>query len=109
LAPAAVVFFLAAVNYFTDTSLIKPFQLVSKEQFLGAMAGFLTYRVALFVTEVGTEMRFDDVLGILPGSFAEAYRQTKEAKRGKTATASDANIAEVGRALVFSLCSGSFA
>jgi hypothetical protein len=54
------------------------FHVIAKSEFLGAVAGFLTYMVALIVTEVGTEVRANDVLSILPGSVAETFRQAKE-------------------------------
>jgi hypothetical protein len=54
------------------------FHVIAKSEYLGAVAGFLTYMVALIVTEVGTEVRANDVLSILPGSVAETFRQAKE-------------------------------
>lgn len=50
---------------------------LSKHEFLGAAAGFLTYMVALIITEVGKEVRADDVLSLLPGSVAESFRMAK--------------------------------
>lgn len=71
--------FLAAKNVIIDGETLNFGQLnvLSREQFLGSMAGFLTYRLALFVTEVGTELRTEDFLSIAPGSMAEGYRQSK--------------------------------
>lgn len=64
-----------------DHSSIQPFEFVTREQFIAAMAGFLTYRVSIFVSEVVPDLRMDDILGIMPGSVAEGYRQFKD--RGK--------------------------
>jgi len=79
LVPLLLVGVLAAKKAFIDGEAIVLGQLniLSREQFLGSMAGFLTYRLALFVTEVGAELRTEDVLSIAPGSMAEGYRQSK--------------------------------
>ena len=63
-----------------DFSKPAPFQSLSKEEFLGAAAGFLTYRLAVLVSEVASEVRTEDWLSILPGSIAESYRRWKGMK-----------------------------
>lgn len=76
--PAMLLVSLAAFNSLShsqDLDIGGTLRLVSKTQFLSSMAGFLSYRIALFISEVLTEVRGDDILGILPGSFAEGFRQ----------------------------------
>ena len=65
-------------NYYVDG--IKPvtFNLVTKQQFLGIIAGFLSNRVALLLTEIKDEIRLEDFLSIVPGSFAEVYRESRK-------------------------------
>lgn len=76
--PVLLVGILAAKNVFYDKQTLTQFSALSREQFLGSMAGFLTYRLALFITEVGAELRTEDVLSLAPGSMAEGYRQSKK-------------------------------
>jgi len=57
-----------------------PFRVITKNEYLGAVAGFLTYMIALIVTEVGGEIRTEDALSVLPGSIAESFRQAKNLK-----------------------------
>lgn len=59
------------------------FRVITRGEYLGAVGGFLTYMVALIVTEVGGELRAEDVLSILPGSIAEGFRQAKKAQGGE--------------------------
>lgn len=80
LVPVLLMGVLSAKNVFTNAFDMSLYRTLSKEQFLGAMAGFLTYRLSVFVTEVLTEVRTEDVLGVIPGSLAEGYRQVKKAK-----------------------------
>ena len=75
--PVVVLGLFAAKNYIIDGEAPQPFQLVSRQQFLGVAAGFLSNRVALFLTEIRAEMRTEDLLSIVPGSLAESYRQSK--------------------------------
>lgn len=82
LVPLLLVMTIALGNYLMDRSSIQPFEFVSREQFIASMAGFLTYRVSIFVSEVVPDLRMDDILSIMPGSVAEGYRQFKD--RGKT-------------------------
>lgn len=44
----------------------------------------------MFLTEVATELRADDVFGFLPGSIAEAYRQSKKMSDSEDAEATTA-------------------
>lgn len=83
LVPLLLVSVIAAKNILVDGHEFTTFNLLSKEQFLGAMAGFLTYRVALLITELGSELRTEDILSIAPGSMAEAYRQSKNMEKAK--------------------------
>ena len=75
--PVIVLALFAAKNYFVDGEELQPFQLVSRQQFLGVASGFLSNRIALFLTEIRAEMRTEDILSIVPGSLAETYRQSK--------------------------------
>lgn len=77
LVPAVALGLFALQNYVVDGEVPQPFHIVSREQFLGVMAGFLSNRLAIFLTEIRAEMRVEDVLSIVPGSFAETYRQSK--------------------------------
>ncbi len=86
LVPLLLVSVIAAKNILVDGHEFSAFNLLSKEQFLGAMAGFLTYRVALLITELGSELRTEDILSIAPGSMAEAYRQSKNMEQTKGST-----------------------
>lgn len=67
-----------AYNYYTTG--VKPvtFSLVTRQQFLGIIAGFLSNRVALLLTEIRGEVRLEDFLSIVPGSFAEVYRESRK-------------------------------
>jgi hypothetical protein len=76
--PALALLLLACKNSYLDGMEMKPFSLVTKEQFLGVAAGFLSNRLAIFLTEVRAEMRVEDVASFVPGSMAEAYRQSKK-------------------------------
>lgn len=78
LVPLLLVSLIAFSNNLMSMESIQPFQLVTTKQFLAAIGGFLTYRISIFQSEVMSEMKFDDVLGILPGSLAEGYRQFKD-------------------------------
>jgi hypothetical protein len=67
-----------------------PFHVIGKEEFLGAAAGFITYMVALIATEVGGEIRTEDVLSIMPGSVAESFRQAQGLKQKENEIEEDA-------------------
>lgn len=75
--PAMLIGLLALFNYVTNRELIQPLSIVKKSQYLAAISGFLTYRISLFVSEILPDLKIDDVMGILPGSIAEGYRQLK--------------------------------
>lgn len=87
LVPVLLMAILAAKNVVIDHKQIVQFQSLSKEQFLGAAAGFLTHRVSLLVTEVLSEIKVEDWLSILPGSIAETFRRLQGLK-----TASDTKV-----------------
>jgi hypothetical protein len=72
--PALVLLLLALKDRFIDGVPPSRFHFVSREEFLGAMGGFLTLRVALFANEVRRELRGEDLLGFVPGSLATALR-----------------------------------
>ena len=91
--PLFLVLLLGAKNALVDGRAWTPFNIVPRENFLGAIAGFLTYRIALFATEVATEMRTEDLLGIIPGSFAEGYRMSKEMREREAAGIAAGNLA----------------
>jgi hypothetical protein len=42
--------------------------------YIGVVAGFLSNRVAILLTEIKNELRVEDLLSIVPGSLAEGYR-----------------------------------
>lgn len=75
-----------------------PLRLLSKQEFLGAAAGFITYMVALIITEVGGEIQLEDWLSILPGSIAEGVRRSRGLQTKAEAEAEA--IANAPRALV---------
>ena len=77
LVPAVALGLFALKNYVIDGEIPQPFQIVSRAQFLGVAAGFLSNRLAILLTEIRAEMRVEDMLSIVPGSFAETYRQSK--------------------------------
>ena len=80
--PLFLVGILSAKNIYVDGGEnVSLFHLLSKEQFLSAIGGFLTYRLSLFATEVASEFRTEDVLSVAPGSFAESYRLAKKMKK----------------------------
>jgi hypothetical protein len=76
--PIILVFVLAIKSVLIDGGKIEPFHVLDRETWLPAMGGFLTYRLSLFATEVATELKIDDVLGILPGSVAEGIRLSQK-------------------------------
>lgn len=81
LVPLLLVTVIAAKNTLIDDRINTQFNTMSKEQFLAAMAGFLTYRVSLLSTEVGVSS--DDLMSFAPGSFAEGLRQSKAFNKDK--------------------------
>ena len=84
LVPVALMGGLALGKSMSTATPIQGLNSLSKEQFLSAAAGFLTYRLAIFSSEIAKEVRTEDFLSIVPGSAAEMYRQAK---------AMDANMA----------------
>jgi hypothetical protein len=74
LVPIIAIAILAAKNYYIDGRIPQTFSVVTKAQFLGVVAGFLSNRVAILLTEIKNELRVEDFLSIVPGSLAEAYR-----------------------------------
>merc|ERR1711871_719071 len=51
--------------------------MLSKEQYLGTMLGFLSYFYSILYFEVGSEISTDDFLGFLPGSLSEGLKMKK--------------------------------
>lgn len=47
---------------------LEPFSLLPRNEYIAAMGGFLTLRMALYLSEVAKEFRVQDILGILPGT-----------------------------------------
>ena len=86
--PLMMVGLLAAKNKFVDGGDVTAFHLLDTEQFLPAIFGFLTYRVALFATEVATDITSDDWLSFLPGSLAEGFRLRKKLEEQQAIKAS---------------------
>lgn len=83
--PLVLILALGAKSSLLDGRAYTPFSIVPRDNFLGAIAGFLTYRLALFATEVATELRTEDLLSVVPGSFAEGYRISKDLKAKEAA------------------------
>jgi hypothetical protein len=79
--PVALTIAIAYGNYVTGDSNLKVFQMLSKEQFLGAMFGFLSYFYSIIFFEVGKELKSEDLLGFLPGSITEALRLSKSSAK----------------------------
>jgi hypothetical protein len=52
-----------------------PLRLLDQNEFLAAIGGLLTNRLSLFYSEVVSQLTRADWLGVLPGSFAEGFRQ----------------------------------
>ena len=95
-APLFLILLLTAKNIANGGN-IAPFNLVPRESFLPALAGFLTYRLSLFVTEVATELTGEDLLGFLPGSVAEGIRLNKKlAEQQAVAAAAGEDLEEEG-------------
>lgn len=59
------------------------FTLVSREQFAAAMLGFLTYRIPLFISQLGPVVS-DSTGLVLPGSAGVAMQMAAEAKKSST-------------------------
>ena len=93
--PLFLIGVLSAKNIFVDRDEVSLFHLLSKEQFLSAIGGFLTYRLSLFATEVASEFRTEDVLSIAPGSFAESYRLAKKMKKDGVAVDNEPSLTTV--------------
>lgn len=51
------------------------FRLLPQGEFISVMAGFLTLRLSIFLSEVAKEFRAEDIVGILPGSAAMVLRK----------------------------------
>jgi len=80
LVPIIAIAILAAKNYYVDGRIPETFSVVTKQQFLGVIAGFLSNRVAILLTEIKNELRVEDLLSIVPGSLAEGYRASEKLK-----------------------------
>lgn len=92
--PLLLVLLLGIKGAVIDHRAVEPFSILSRESFLGAVGGFLTYRVALYGTELAGEMRTEDWLSVVPGSMAEGYRLSKSMKAKEEAGgASGASVA----------------
>lgn len=75
--PLLLTISVAAGNYFSGDKTFSLFQMLSKEQYLGAMFGFLSYFYSILYFEVGSEISTDDFLGFLPGSLSEGLKMKK--------------------------------
>lgn len=111
--PLFLVFFLAARhfifdNLFGDNVSQQPhrvlFHLLEKEEFLAAIAGFLTHRITLFYTEIFGQMTQSDWLSFLPGSFAETFRQKESLAAIMSAGAAGSNKDIQSKELVTVIC-----
>ncbi|GKY93240.1 hypothetical protein MPSEU_000291700 [Mayamaea pseudoterrestris] len=69
-------------------------EFVTPEQFGAATLGFLTYRVPLFLTQIGDALRdTSDGESLLPGSAGIALSLVKEARESQGAASANANLA----------------
>lgn len=98
--PALTVIIIAIKNYFDGGSALSTFRMLSKEQFLGAMFGFMSYFFAILYSEVLKEMRISDAVGILPGSFVEALKISQNLESNSKSLAIS-NKAEGKEPLIF--------
>lgn len=53
----------------------RDFHFLPQNEFIAAMAGFLTLRVSIFLSEVVKEIRGEDLAGLVPGSLAILVRK----------------------------------
>lgn len=110
--PLALIFFLAARHsisnsIFGDSSPQSSgvlFHLLEKDEFLAAIAGFLTHRFTLFYTEILGQMTQSDWLSFLPGSFAETFRQKESLAAIMSAGAAGSNSGVQAKELVTVIC-----
>jgi hypothetical protein len=91
--PAFAVLIVAIKNYYyDDSSTLSTFRMLSKEQFLGAMFGFMSYFFVILYSEVLKEIKIADAVGILPGSFVEALKISKNIKHSSMAISNKAEV-----------------
>lgn len=74
LIPVLVVALLTCRNVFVDGQVPQYLKLISQQQFVSAMSGFLTTRFSIFLGEVTKEIRTEDWIGLVPGSLAVVIR-----------------------------------
>lgn len=81
LVPVLVVALLTCRNVFLDGQVPQYLRLISQQQFVCAMSGFLTSRFSIFLGEVTKEIRIDDWIGLVPGSLAVVIRSQLQKQR----------------------------
>ena len=81
LIPVLVVALLTCRNVFLDGQVPQYLHLISQQQFVCAMSGFLTSRFSIFLGEVTKEIRIDDWIGLVPGSLAVVIRSQLQKQR----------------------------
>lgn len=86
--PLLLTISIALCNYISGDKTFSLFQMLSKEQYLGAMFGFLSYLYSIIYFEVGSEISMDDLLGFLPGSLTEGLKM----KKAREIKAGDQNV-----------------
>ena len=79
--PLLMLGLLTTKGYLVDGSSPRLFRLIPQSEYSATMAGFLTLRIALYITEVGKEFRAEDLIGIVPGSLAITLRQLLSNKK----------------------------
>lgn len=81
LVPVLVVALLTCRNVYLDGQVPQYLRLISQQQFVCAMSGFLTSRFSIFLGEVTKEIRIDDWIGLVPGSLAVVIRSQLQKQR----------------------------
>lgn len=74
LVPILVLALLAGRDYYYGGYTPSKLNYVPRNEFISAVSGFLTLRVALFINEVGRELKGEELIGLVPGSLAVTLR-----------------------------------
>lgn len=74
LVPVLVLALLAGRDYFYEGYVPSKLNYIPKDEFIGAVGGFLTLRLTLFINEVGKEFKAEELIGLVPGSLAVTLR-----------------------------------
>ena len=99
--PAIAVLVVAITNYIQGNSALNTFHMLSKEQFLGAMLGFMSYFFAILFNEVGKEFKVADAVGILPGSFIEALKLSRATNSKVEISTANSRVFNIFQILIY--------